>query len=236
MQQNVHRHPYCFCTLVGCESVSAASGQISLHAIQFNMATKASALPCTVHYSAQAHLLYNCSARSCRCFSPGQCIASCLPSWIIAGRQCMHHHYCADFVWPPMCMATCFVHILIMNVEKPPWVQSRNYMGLGLGLGLGLGWVKKATNLYIVILRRKWLSRFYQFNTQAVSRQHDGQHCLQCIGHTDRPDQILTGPCPATAHNKIPHKPPTMRDAKAGPDIKCPLPWSAPPHNLISRQ
>ena len=112
MQQNVHRHPYCFCTLVGCESVSAASGQISLHAIQFNMATKASALPCTVHYSAQAHLLYNCSARSCQCFSPGQCIASCLPSWIIAGRQCMHHQCCADFVWPPMCMAIYGINVL----------------------------------------------------------------------------------------------------------------------------
>ena len=47
MQQNLHRHPYCFRTSVGCESVSAASEQISLHAIQFNMATKASALPCT---------------------------------------------------------------------------------------------------------------------------------------------------------------------------------------------
>ena len=46
MQQNVHCHPYCFRTSVGCESVSAASEQISLHAIQFNMATKASALPC----------------------------------------------------------------------------------------------------------------------------------------------------------------------------------------------
>ena len=87
-----------------CESVSAASGQISLHAIQFNMATKASALcpraylvllymvqnrSCTVVYNLWASLLrtmhnilYNYRTCSCECFRRA---GSVLPLTLLLG-------------------------------------------------------------------------------------------------------------------------------------------------------
>ena len=170
-----------------CESVSTASGQISLHAIQFNMATKASALYsvltwcyCT-WYIAEAALILYCTTSIAAPYhaqhrhtvqlpdllvwmlsSRGQCIASYPPSWIIAWQNIVILS-CGHSCSPPVQLHG---NVFYMYVKK---MSLRPFLGLGRNKMLKIFFKRQMVIMQLGLVH--W------------SPHHDSRQCLQHIGH-----------------------------------------------------